>query len=476
MHRVSRRSVLVVWCVELFELQRGILCGLVGELVVVELRELCCWVLLGGWCKHVFWLRWRLLPRSLGRSCVRRVFRWVLRGNSLRGVLRLRCGDFRVVLRGHWLPLVRFWLVHVVDGSERVRVVLRRDLPAKHRLDELCELPRGDLPEHDRRDILDALRGLRGGAVRCVGVGGMRLLRRWVVLGCGRRGVLELRRGHLPVCVGVGVMPELRRGVVLHLGGVISDDSVPLGELLLRRQVGDRGLRRGDVLRRRGECLLELRLGHLPAERLCRRLSRLRARELLPVDGPIGGDGLPFRELLLGRRHRQRPLRRRVVLCIIGERMLELRGGHLPGECELDPLLIMSRGVLLHDKRPLCTVVVSGWKLLRRRRLDHGRVRGGDLLDDLGESVLELRGGLLPARLKRRVLRDLRRVDVLRDHWPERGGGVPRWELLHGGVERDGLLPSWLVLRGVVERVLELRRGHVPTQHRLHVLLGLRCW
>jgi hypothetical protein len=24
--------------------------------------------------------------------------------------------------------------------------------------------------------------------------------------------------------------------------------------------------------------------------------------------------------------------------------------------------------------------------------------------------------------------------------------------------------------------VLELRRGHVPTQHRLHVLLGLRCW
>ena len=256
-HRVSRRSVLVVWCVELFELQRGILCGLVGKLVVVDLCELCCWVLLGGWCEHVFWLRWRLLPRSLGRSCVRHVFRWVLRGDSLRGVLRLRCGDFRVVLRGVRLPLVRCGLVHVVDGSERVRVVLRRDLPAEHRLDELCELPLGDLPEHDRRDFLNALRGLRGGPVRCVGgVGGMRLLRRWVVLGCWRRGVLELRRGHLPVCVGVGVVSELRRGVVLHLGGVVSDDSVPPGKLLLRRRVGDWSLRRGHVLRRRGECLL----------------------------------------------------------------------------------------------------------------------------------------------------------------------------------------------------------------------------
>ena len=101
----------------------------------------------------------------------------------------------------------------------------------------------------------------------------MRLLRHWVVLGCGRRGVLELRRGHLPVCVGVGVVPELRRGVLLHLGGVVSDDSVPLGKLLLRRRLEEWGLRRGDVLRRRGECLLELRLGHLPAERLCRRMS-----------------------------------------------------------------------------------------------------------------------------------------------------------------------------------------------------------
>ena len=81
-------------------------------------------------------------------------------------------------------------------------------------------------------------------------------MRRWVVLGCWRRVVLELRRGHLPVCVGVGVVSELRRGVVLHLGGVVSDDSVPLGKLLLRRRVGDWSLRRGHVLRLRGECLL----------------------------------------------------------------------------------------------------------------------------------------------------------------------------------------------------------------------------
>ena len=168
-------------------------------------------------------------------------------------------------------------------------------------------------------------------------------------------------------------------------------------------------------------------------------------------------------------------MRRRVVLCIIGERMHELRGGHLPGECELDPLLSMSRGVLLLDKRPLCTVVVSGWKLLRRRRLDHGCVRGRDLLDGFGESVLELRGGLHSARLRRRFVRQLRRINVLRDHWPERGGGVPRWQLLHRGVERDGRLPSRLVLRGVVERVRELRRGHIPVQHRLLILRGMRC-
>ena len=195
----------------------------------------------------------------------------------------------------------------------------------------------------------------------------------------------------------------------------------------------------------------------------------------MPVDGPLSGDGLPFWELLLGRRHRQRPLRCRVILCIVGERMHELCVGHLPREFELDPLLSVSRRVLLLDKRPLCTVVVSGWKLLRRWRLGHGRVHGGDLFGQIGESLLELRGGLLSACLRRRVLHDLRRINVLPDHWPERGGGMPRWQLLHRGLERDGRLPSRLVLRGILERMHKLRRGHSPVQHRLLILRGLRC-
>ena len=102
-------------------------------------------------------------------------------------------------------------------------------------------------------------------------------------------------------------------------------------------------------------------------------------------------------------------------------------------------------------------------------------MRGRDLLDGLGESVLELLGGPPSGRLKRRILRDLPRIDLLPDHWPERGGGLPRWQLLHRGVERDGRLPSRLVLRGIVERVRELRRGHLPVQHRLLILRGLRC-
>ena len=68
--------------------------------------------------------------------------------------------------------------------------------------------------------------------------------------------MLELRRRQLPVCIGVGYVSELRRRVVLHLGGVVSDDSVPLGKLLLRRRIGDWGLRRRHVLRSRGKYLL----------------------------------------------------------------------------------------------------------------------------------------------------------------------------------------------------------------------------
>ena len=60
-------------------------------------------------------------------------------------------------------------------------------------------------------------------------------------------------------------------------------------------------------------------------------------------------------------------------------------------------MLTVLCGHFLLDKWPLRTVAVPGWKLLRWRLRYYRTVPGGDVLERLGEFVLELRGGLLPA-------------------------------------------------------------------------------
>jgi hypothetical protein len=147
---------------------------------------------------------------------------WVICVVGLRGVLSVCCGDVRAELRDVWLPFVPRWVVCGFGRGRRVRGMLRWDLPAKHGLRELHELPLWDLPEHDRRGLVDSLRELRGRPVRYVGRIDSLFLVQWrVVLGGRSRAVLEVRCGHFPACFGVSLMCKLRRGDVLLLCRVI---------------------------------------------------------------------------------------------------------------------------------------------------------------------------------------------------------------------------------------------------------------
>ena len=155
-----------------------------------------------------------------------------------------------------------------------MRGVLRGDLPAKHGLGKLRKLSLGDLPEHDWCGLVGSLLGLRGGSVRFVGrIGCVHLVRRRVVLGGRRWAVLELLCRHLPACLGVSIMRKVRRRNVLRLCRVFNADSLPLGELLLGRRVGDWGLRCRHVLINRCKRVLKLRCGYLPTKRVFRLLS-----------------------------------------------------------------------------------------------------------------------------------------------------------------------------------------------------------
>ena len=103
-----------------------------------------------------------------------------------------------------------------VDWGERVRCVLRRDLPVQHGLIKLLELPPRNLPEHHWRIRVDSVRQLCGGPVCCIGrIGGMHLVRRWFVLWGGCWTLLELRCGHLSAKLELWVLFDMRCGLLL---------------------------------------------------------------------------------------------------------------------------------------------------------------------------------------------------------------------------------------------------------------------
>jgi hypothetical protein len=104
-----------------------------------------------------------------------------------------------------------------------------------------------------------------------------------------------------------------------------------------------------------------------------------------------------------------------MVLGLICERMLELRGGHLPADCELKLLLTMPRGIVVLGQWALGAVAMPSRQLLHRRLNDNWRVCGGDILDRILNFVLEMRCGLLSAELKLRILHQLRCTYLLCD-------------------------------------------------------------
>jgi len=136
---------------------------------------------------------------------------------------------------------------------------------------------------------------------------------------------------------------------------------MPLGELLLGRRVGDWGLRSRDILANRRKRMLELRCWHFPTKRAFRLLRELRARDVLPVDGPRCNDGLPVRELLCRRRQHKWHMLFGMVLGLLCERVFELPVGHLPIDRKLTLLLTVLRGILLLDEWPLRNVAMSSW-------------------------------------------------------------------------------------------------------------------
>ena len=109
-----------------FELLRLDLCGRCGNIGVHEL---------------LFWL----LPVKHGLDGLRHLRIGYLLGDSFKRMLRLRSGDLRNKLGDVGLLELRCGQLHLDDGGERLRVVLRGHLPIEHGVDELQQLPRRHL-------------------------------------------------------------------------------------------------------------------------------------------------------------------------------------------------------------------------------------------------------------------------------------------------------------------------------------------
>ena len=232
---------------------------------------------------HVHEVRiWELLQLD-GSDIINRVLCCgLVRCGRIVGLLELRCG-------------------HVLCGRDGDLYELRRgQRPSEHWVVKLRELCRGHFPGFDGRDDV---RGLSCGYCArrhgCGGVGGLRGLRCWDVLGgVGDSvrelrggavrgddwgvGVLELRDGHLCRFDWIGSMRELRVGHVSGVDGVVS-------------VIGLRELRCGPVLGRGRERVHKLLGRDVLGIGWAVGLLDLRGGDLLDdrvdrVHGVLGGD------------------------------------------------------------------------------------------------------------------------------------------------------------------------------------------
>ena len=273
--------------------------------------------------------------------------------------------------------------------------------------------------------------------------------------------MLRLRTGHVPTFWPSAGLRELRGG---YICGHIRRDVV----------VDVPGVRAGAVHRHRSELVHELCGRLFLGEGWIERLLALRRGDVLFLDGPIGGDGVPRGKLLLGRVDCDGVRCRNVLPFngpIGGDGMprRELLHGRIKRDGHLLRWLVLYRVCArLHD-------LPRGELLLWRIKRD-GHLRRGQVLRYLGGRLHELRHGHLPGDRRLRVLCELRVWDVLHCDGPSRGVGVSGREPVRGRRRGPGLVPVGVVLRELFERVFELRGRHVPGFGGCGGVLGVPGW
>ena len=334
---MCRWVILCAWRGGLLELFGGILRGLVGQYVFVQLHELHCWIVRGGRRERVLAVCGGQLPTECELWLLRHVRLWVLLL-----LKRPLCGDS--VYRGE---LLRWWRLHkrgvrggnVLNGLDELMLEMRRwllpgepEVRLVHGLRDhhvLCVdghvcsdgLPRGELLLwRIKRD--GHLR--RGQVLRYLG---------------GR--LHELRHGHLPGDRRLRVLCELRVWDVLHCDGPSRGVGVSGREPVRGRRRGPGLVPVGVILRELFERVFELRGRHVPGIGGCGGVLGLRGRVLLRLDRPHG---------------RERRVRSWSLLCIFGEQLHELLGQHVLGRGGLGRLLgLRERAVLTRRSAPLAS-------------------------------------------------------------------------------------------------------------------------